>query len=372
MSPNVIGSGGSPISPDVCRTRRTAPAAAGLAVLVGTALAGGCARQATRPAAAAPRITVVAEAFESARFSADNIDSLAVWAPGGWLLATAKSTNAVLVFDASDGRLLQRIPAGTQGTGQFRRPNGIAVVDDLLLVVERDRHRVQVIKLPDLTTLGHIGEGALRFPYGIAAFASASGRYEVFVTDSYQLPDSTVPPDAQLGERVRHFRLDPVNGELGASLVRSFGATSGAGVLHVVESIAADPINNRLLIADEVAGVHDIKVYDLDGHFTGVSLGRGVFQAEPEGISLFERGKDGYWVATDQQKNRTVFYLFDRTTLKPLGSFAGHIVANTDGIVVASTALAGFPGGVLFAVHNDVSVAAFSWPAIAAALALPQ
>ena len=321
--------------------------------------------------AAAPGQVVIPEAYESARLNGDNVDSLAVWAAGGWLLATAKASDSVVVLDVASGAVVRRLGGSGSGPGQFRRPNGIAVVDDLLVVVERDNRRVQVLALPELKTLGFVGADVLRFPYGVAAFASGAGRYEIYVTDSYLRPDDTVPPEAELGERVKHFHLEREGATLRSTLVKSFGATSGAGALHVVESIAADPAAGRLLVADEADGRHDIKVYSLGGEFTGEVLGHGVFQADPEGIALVECGDGGFWVTTDQQKERTVFFLLDRKTFEMRGAFNGNVVANTDGIVTATGPVSGFPAGAVFAVHDDVSIAAFAWPAIAEKLGLP-
>lgn len=360
----------NPTTP-VFRSCATATAVVTALVVAGMLTPGCASRPAVSPTPDS-KYVVIPETYESFRSPADNIDSLAVWAPGGWVLATAKSTDSVLVLRSADGSEVKRMAGSGTGGGQLRRPNGIAVVDDLLLVVERDNHRVQVIRLPGLEPLGLVGENVLRFPYGITAFASEPGRYELFVTDSYLQPDGSVPPDDQLGGRVKHFRVELTGDGLRASLVHTFGATTGPGILHIVESIAVDPSCNRLLIADEAAGHHDIKVYTMDGAFTGLLLGSGVFQAEPEGIALLARGTGGYWITTDQQKTRTVFHLLDRRTLAFVGAFTGRVVANTDGIVVASAAVEGFPEGALFAVHNDASVAAFSWPAIATALALPS
>ena len=88
-------------------------------------------------------------------------------------------------------------------------------------------------------------------------------------------------------------------------------------------------------------------------------------------VVLVECGDGGLWVTTAQQKERTVFYLLDRATFAVRGSFNGNVVANTDGIVTATGPVKGFPAGAVFAVHDDVSVAAFAWPAIAERLALP-
>src|SRR5690606_1261336 len=91
-------------------------------------------------------IPVLEEAFLSTMTPADNIDSLASWtSPDGAVLVfgTAKATDRLVVYDGATGETLREVGASGTGDGQFRRPNGVAVVDDLLFVVERDNHRVQ-------------------------------------------------------------------------------------------------------------------------------------------------------------------------------------------------------------------------------------
>ena len=118
-------------------------------------------------------LRTVAERYVTERDPADNVDSVAVWhAPGDthWLLATAKETDRLLVYDATTGKPLQKFGASGSGPGQFERPNGIYVIDDLALVVERDNRRVQVLRLPNFETLaifGADGETPLRKPYGL-------------------------------------------------------------------------------------------------------------------------------------------------------------------------------------------------------------
>ncbi len=337
-------------------------AAATLAVLLAPT---GCTSRlvATPP----PASHVVPELYESVRLPEENLDSLAGWEPGGWIVATAKATHRLIVFAAADGSRVRTFGELGDGPGQFRRPNGVAVVDDLLLVTERDNRRVQVLRLPDFVTVSFVGVGVLRAPYGIAAFRSPRG-IEVYVTDSYLDPEGRVPPAAALGERVRHFLLTEGHGTVDGRLVRSFGDTSGSGVLHVVESIAADPERHRLLVADEWEGARDIKVYDLDGRFTGVVVGRGAFTAEPEGLALVRLGEGGFWIAADQDKTRTRFLVFDRVSLEPLGFFTGTTVANTDGIALLGGGLGGRASAGLVAVNSDASVAAFPLTSILQAI----
>jgi 3-phytase len=327
-------------------------------------------------AAKAPAATArLQEVWQTERDTLDNIDSPAVWhGPDGqhWLLSTAKTTDVLVVNDAATGKELRRVGGPGTAPGKMERPNGVFVIDDLAMVVERDNHRVQVFRLPEFTSVGTFGAELLKKPYGIAAFpAGEAGSYVVYVTDNYEMPDEAVPPDSLLGERVRQFRVAVTTRALTAEPTAAFGETSGPGVLKVVESIAADVPNNRLLIAEELETASHIKVYTLDGKFTGQVIDSGLFPNQAEGIILYACGDTaGYWLATDQGMTANTFHVFDRQTLAHVGSFQGEATLNTDGIALTQRGFGGFPSGAFYAVHNDGNVAAFSWDAIADALSL--
>jgi 3-phytase len=85
---------------------------------------------------------------------------------------------------------------------------------------------------------------------------------------------------------------------------------------------------------------------------------------------LYRCGDQGYWILTDQGETRTVFHLLDRRTFEFLGSFAGEVTANTDGIWLTQETVAGLGRGALFALHDDGGVAAFAWDDIASAFGL--
>jgi 3-phytase len=313
---------------------------------------------------AADSAVTVAESYRSRNTPSDDIDSLAVWHGSrgeNWLLATAKATHRVLVFEATTGELMTTVGAAGESLGSFLRPNGIAVVGDLLLVVERDNARVQVLKLPKFRPLGLIGEGELKRPYGLAAFETEKG-YDLYVTDNYDAPESLEGRNTRLGsnlsKRVRHYRFTLNDKkEVLSESVRAFGDTTGEGVLWKVESIATDPEYNRLLIADELE--NRIKIYSLDGRFTDEVMGEGNFHFEPEGIVLLRCGKGGWWVSVDQEEGRSHFRLFDRKTLQYISTFAGETTANTDGVAATQKAIPPFSRGALFAVHDDSAVSAF-------------
>jgi 3-phytase len=321
--------------------------------------------------------TAVAEAFVTALSPVDNIDSIATWITpegGTWLIATAKESGHLIVFDGESGATLRRVGAPGTGPGQFSRPNGIAVFGDLVLVVERDNHRVQVLGLPDFTPLGSFGEETLEKPYGLWLRESAPLELLVDVTDSYQAADNSVPALHQLDRRVKRYRvLLRDQGFSSAVLERSYGDTSAGGAIRWIESILGDPLHDRVMIPEEFIDLEpgEIRIYDRDGRYTGADLGRGMFGGQPEGLALYDCADgSGYWIATDQQLDSNRFHVFDRRSLEHLGTFHGNTVQFTDGVALQPMPTARFPAGVFYAVHHDQGVVAFDWRDVASALGL--
>lgn len=336
------------------------------------------AREAVR-AEAAEAITVP-EAFATPMTPGDNIDSVASWtAPDGQvlLLATAKATHRLVVYDGATGALVRHVGERGAGAGQFDRPNGIAVADDLAFVVERDNHRVQVLRLPGLQTVAEFGADLLTLPYGLWV-NEVDGGYEIYVTDAYMAGEDAqgedlLPPLDQLDRRVHRFALAPQGSGFAARHVGAFGDTTPGGVLRVVESLWGDPANDQLLIAEEdEAYANEFKVYDLAGRYSGRTIGAEFLQAQAEGIVLKTCADGGgWWITTEQGKGRTAFHLFERGSLEHVGAVAGPTVANTDGIWLHDAPSRDFPDGVLYAVHDDQGAVAIDWREIASALGLP-
>jgi 3-phytase len=321
--------------------------------------------------------TLVQEAFVTALSPVDNIDSIATWVtPDGglWLIATAKDSGRLIVFDGNLGTTLRSIGSKGVDAGQFERPNGIAVFGDFAFVVERDNHRVQVLRLPDFAPAGLFGQDVLLKPYGLWLHESAPLELTLDVTDSYQNEDNSLPPLAQMDRRIKRFRvmLGP-DGVESARLERSYGDTSDAGAVRWIESIVGDPLHDRWLIPEEYieqeAG--EIRLYDGAGRYRGADLGQGLFGGQPEGLALYAcPDGSGYWIATDQQLDSNRFHVFDRRSLEHLGSFRGATVKFTDGVALHPAPTARFPAGAFYAVHHDQGVVAFDWRDIAGALNL--
>lgn len=317
---------------------------------------------------------VIAEAFVTDIDTLDNVDSPAVWhGPNGehWVLSTAKEADVILVHDASTGALISRAAGPGTGAGQLERPNGIAVIGDMALVVERDNHRVQGFTLPGMEPMGSFGEEVLVNPYGIAWYEHSTGSHSVFVTDNYEMPDESVPPDDQLGERVKEFRVSVADGRLSAEHVRSLGETSGEGVVRIVESVMVDPGYNRLFIAEEDETDSHWKVYDLDSGRFRSTMGRGQFPQQAEGMALYAcDDRAGYWIATDQGDEINTFLVFDRESLELVGAFRGEVTNTTDGVALTQQSFGRFPSGAFYTSHYDAAISAFDWEDVASALGL--
>ncbi len=321
-----------------------------------------------------PEVSIIQETYTTLRDESNNVDSPALWhGVNGqdWLLATAKEGNLVIVYNAATGEEISRFGQLGSGMGELCRPNGIAVIDNYAVIVERDNHRIQIFSLPELTSLGVFGASELRFPYGLTV-DKHEGKYHLYVTDNYESPEGETPPADSLGLRVHKFEFIVENNQVAANHIKAFGETSGEGVLYKVESILIDRIHNRLLIADEHEEHSNVKIYNLDGNFTGQIISHKYFFYEPEGIVVWECKADssGYYLMVDQGKINNTFQVFDRKTLEYIGGFSGGITRNTDGIAITQKAFGDFNYGAFYPVHNDGNLTAIAWENIAKSLDL--
>ncbi len=321
-----------------------------------------------------PNVAVIKEVFSTLRDESDNVDSPALWHGSqgqNWLLATAKESNLIYIYDATTGEKISQFGQTGSKLGELLRPNGIAVIDNYAFIVERDNRRIQIINLPELTPIAILGDTVLRMPYGLS-IDKFEGNYHLFVTDNYETFDEETPPADSLGQRVHHFIVTIEDKLVTSTHIKAFGDTAGEGILHKVESILTDRLYNRLIIADEHEEHRNVKIYDLDGNFTGQIIPHNYFFYEPEGIVLWECENDssGYYLMVDQGKINNTFQVFERKTLAYLGGFGGEITRNTDGIAITQKTIGNFKYGAFYPVHNDGSITAIAWEDIAKTLNL--
>lgn len=333
---------------------------------------------------ASGKVGSLPEVFRTPDFPLDEIDSLALWRDGkggGRLYITAKKVDEIHVCDAASGAKLASLGGPGKDLGQLARPNGIAVLEDLLFVVERDNHRVQIFEVPSHKPLLTFGEEQLELPYGLTLFKVGTD-IALYITDDYPVPGmgpakkkkkSVEGPKsnlaanlARLDQRVKRFLVRRQGSQLAAVYLGAFGDTTPEGALHAVESILADPLNGNLFICDETT--RSVKIYSLEGQFKGMSLGQGLIQADPEGLALVEQAEalsGGYLIVTDQGPKCTLFRLFSRDGRKYYGAYTGEpVLANTDGITFSPGDLGPFKGGALYAVQDDLRVQGYSWESL--------
>jgi len=344
--------------------------------------AGACACRDAPPA----NLKRIPTAWTSSGVDYADTDSLAACpTPSGppRVFATAKVGNRVDVFDGATGKVVQSFGTGGTSAGQFQRPNGIAVVAFpgfdgartttqphastspaasalqryALMVVEKDGDRVQAFWADDLSPAGEFGGGELTRPYGCDVYYGEHGA-RLLVTDT-RSPGATV----------KEYRLRLENGTIRGELIHKFGDLTGPGEVRTPESIVVDARRGRVLLCDEEPGRQNVKVYSLDGKFTGRTFGDGLIKGEPEGIALYETPEFGWVIVTDQRRDLSVWFVFDREDYRLLGAFTGQTaITNTDGICLYPRSFAGFAEGAMFAVNNDGDVHAYSLTEIRKAL----
>lgn len=293
---------------------------------------------------------------------ANNIDSPAFFKDGekSYIVATSKDKDYLQVYDAITLEELEKIGKTGNGKSEFSRPNGIWIIDNLMLIVERDNNRVQVFTLPDYKHVGFIGQDKLLKPYGLSVHKSGD-EYTMFVTDDFESDEDKEPTIEVLDKRVKQFSFTYNNGKLLSKFIRNIGEKSGDGRLFVVESIFADPVNNTLLISDESNLNKNIKVYDLEKGTFIKNIGSGLFKYQAEGIALYDCGKgDGYWLTTDQDKGNNTVHIFDRKSLEYQTSFKTKVTQNTDGVWLTQLPVGNQKGGQFIMVHDDGGVSTFS------------
>lgn len=311
------------------------------------------------------KILTVEEVYQTKRNELNNIDSPSIWhGPNEehWLIATAKEGNALFVYNAVDGELIKKIGDNGTQAGQFARPNGVFVIENMVLVVERDNHRVQILELPNFNHIGFIGDSLLIKPYGLFVHKLDSDVYSMYVTDNYETVDEQIPPDQELGKRIHHYHFSVNDQQFHWTLIKQFGETSGEGVLRIVESIWADVENNHLLVAEEDETQSSVKVYDLQGNYSDIIFGQDIFKYQVEGIALYQTdAQNGYWIITDQSHDDNRFHIFSRKVFDYVATFKAQNTTNTDGIWLSQQPFGDFSNGVFFAVHNDGNVSAIDW-----------
>lgn len=310
-----------------------------------------------------PPTTEVTETWVGQPRPEEGIVALAGWTGGGdraWVIAAAAGTDRLLVFDAVTGEALVEHGSTGEIAGRFRRPAAVAVVGDLALVAEETGGRIQVLRLPGLSTAGFLGAGMLVAPTLLAAAPDGDG-YEVWVADR-----------AETGGRAEIVRLrftldgDSLRGEVGAPVATT---RSGSETLTPLAAMGVDAVRERLLVVEQGREGGGVWIIDREGRFAGRAA-EGL-AGGPPGLALFPCGAEGgWWIVAEPGDGPTRFLLLDRATLEPVASFTGAVTTGSRRVSVLPAGTPGFPAGAVYAVDGAGAVSAFSWGDVAAALGL--
>ncbi len=150
----------------------------------------------------------------------------------------------ILIADTNNGRIQKFSPNGTflASIGQFEAPNGIAVdgAGNIYVAEIGSKHRVQKLG-PDGTFIAEWAPGL----YGPRRIAIG--------------PDHSIYVDDSGRNRIVKFSPD-------GQVLASWGSEgSGDGQFRGVSSVAVDPINNKVYVADPLN--RRIQVFDSNGKF---------------------------------------------------------------------------------------------------------
>lgn len=318
----------------------------------------------------APAVPLAGAVMLTERYSttidpAAALTAMATWHGGGtpWLIATAAEAHQLRVFDAGTGAALRTVGEPGEALGQFQYPHRLTVVDNLLLVAERDAPGIQVFSLPDFEPLLRFGDGddlKLIRPKGLWAQPMSGWGYHVYVADDYPGAEGSTQGDSELRYRVKQYAVS--NSAVGWSArgIRAFGDMEGPGRLLRVDALQGDSARDRVLVADtENTRERRLKAYALNGRFSGRTAGGGLFRSGVGGLTQLSCADGrGYWIASDSGANGHYLHLFDRDSLDHQGSAEPAVVRGFSTLWLSPQPLPGFPAGALYLARADGAISA--------------
>jgi len=301
-------------------------------------------------------------------------DDPAIWIDRGdparsLVVGTDKHSEGALYAYDLEGREVRRVDG-------LERPNNVDVAYGLVLngqpvdiavVTERERQRLRVFAMPDLTPLDDGGlivfDGDTeRAPMGIALYTRPSDG-AIFAIVS----GKAGPAEGYLAQ----YRLeDDGEGRVAMRFVRHFGAFSGR---KEIEAIAVDDALGYVYYSDEQFGVRKYAA-DPDAPDAGRELALipvDGYAADNEGISIYETSPtEGYILVSDQDANR--FWIYPREGsagdphAHPVLKVVEVAAKESDGSEVTSVALPPhFPNGLFVAMSTDRTFHFYDWRDIA-------
>jgi 3-phytase len=240
---------------------------------------------------------------------------------------------------------------------QFDFPDGIAVIDDVVIVVERERHRVQVLRLPDYQSLGFIGEEELIQPAGLYVYSVVPGYYHLYITDESDPLEDEPPTDGDARHRIKHYTFSVRNEVVKSVLSRSFGIVGDPGMPYPdnLTAIAFDPDALRSDNEEDFLRMNSWMPEEMDEPGAPGQYKTAEFRQVGLSDSL-EAAIQGY----DRDKNSS-FKLGGTVNYRYIESFSGTGGDRIDDNAMTRENFEDFPDELSYAVHEDGSVSSFAW-----------
>lgn len=281
------------------------------------------------------------------------------------ILGTDKDTQGGLYAFDLHGKIVRKVEA-------LARPNNVDIacdVDlggrkgDVAVVTERQRQRLRVFAMPELTPLDRgdlaVFEGdAARAPMGVALYRRPTdGTLFVFVGGK------SGPTEGYLAQ----YRFETsADGSIRLQPVRQFGRYSGR---KEIEAIAVDDELGFVYYSDETFGVRKYAADPdaADGSRELALFGTSGFTGDHEGISIYRTGPGtGYLIVSDQQANRMRLFKREGESGRPhehtFVKSVPILAVESDGNDVTSHALGPrFPRGLLAVMSNGRVFHYYAW-----------
>lgn len=239
---------------------------------------------------------------------------------------------------------------------------------DIAVLTERMQHRLRVFSIAaDGSAIHNIA------PRGIPVLEGEAGEAaEPMGIALYRRPRDGVvfaivaPKTGGASNYLWQYRLEEQQGVVSGTLVRRFGAFSRvgptAGEIGEIEAVVADDALGYVYYADERFGIRKWHA-DPDDPGAGVELavlGRSGYRGDREGLALYTRENGtGFLVSSDQIPGATRLMIYpragppERPHDQPLLRAVQTGADSTDGLDVTSTALPGFPDGLLVMMNSS-------------------
>ncbi len=159
----------------------------------------------------------------------------------GFVADAAKNT--ITAYDLKKETPVKTVSTKGVEKDQVDCPVDMVQFDGLLFVLEKGNKRVQVFDLPDMVSLGFIGETFLNEPTNLALYRIENSAFYLYVADSEK-------HNGEVTNFVRKFSVSRAVNTMHSMYQKTFGYTQGKGYLGTTADLSVDQTSKQVIIAD--------------------------------------------------------------------------------------------------------------------------